>query len=95
MIGVGAGVAAGEDSVLAKRVGDSDAEPPGKVVVAASRVADRVRASSLSQRGDRLSGATRATASINSPTRGPASMKYRCRPRAVALIRPASTSLAR
>ena len=51
---VGAAVAVGEDSLPAERVCDSDAEPAGEVVVAASGIADRVRPCSLSQRGDRL-----------------------------------------
>src|SRR6266508_164453 len=50
-----AGVVDGDERALfLKRVGYGHAEPAGEVVVAAARMADRVRARSLTKRGDRL-----------------------------------------
>src|SRR6266508_6136679 len=50
-----AGVVDGDERALfLKRVGYGHAEPAGEVVVAAARMAVRVRARSLTKRGDRL-----------------------------------------
>ena len=64
-------VAAGQDSLRAKRVGDGGAEPAREVVVARPREADRMRARSLSQRGDRLTGGDTCNRFDEFPDMGP------------------------